>query len=1574
MQAGAVQIRLVADIMDLQSKMQKAQSIVDNAAGSISKALGAAFAGFSAASFVTKLIDVQRQFDVLNSSLITVTGSSTRAAQEFAWIKEFAATTPYQLNEVTGAFVKMKALGLDASQKALASYGNTASAMGKSLNQMIEAVADAATGEFERLKEFGIKAKKDGDQVSLTFQGVTKNIGNNAAAITKYLQDIGNNEFASAMAQRAGTLDGAISNLADTWDGLYLTVNSGAVGSLIYDSVTLAATAIKSAEGAVKMLADAIVPAAKIGGAYFALFVAAPAVYAMTVAAMTPVIHATALLAYNMITGEGAAIGLNTSLYGTSVAAQLASGSLSKMALAASVLFAAFAGWQFGTYLRDQFAEVRVAGLAFVGVMLKGWEHVKYGAQLAGAAIKALIPGTESFAEAKKRLSQEHAAEIDLIDQNIADLVSYELAEKKATAAAAASISTKKAVTVASKEQIEAAKKAIEEATKTAQSLANIRNKEYDDIDAYMRAESTRLADTARASEDAVRAAQDEYDNHGKLQSAIAETTLARLQDQLVNKTAGTDAYASIARQVEAQRQLINILKNGEARDAAEDAAKELADANKKAAEDSSRYWEDALTRAFESGKSGWQSLWSTIKNTLQTQVLKIFLAPVVGGVSGMANAATGSGGASPFAAYGNPFTNFGGSMGNSIADFGTSMVDKGFTSLGTGIENLGLSLNANAPMVNAFGDALGYATALMAASDGKWGQAAGAAIGTYFGGPIGSAIGSAIGGMVDELFGGGGGPKTESGYGYSIGSPGNVDRLVGGATGSAAVYAKGIEDGWAALASKFGLASSLSVGAFTSTDPEGDALTQVQVAAGLDGQSVYSRADRLGGTANIGNVGRTPEELAAALQEESVRVLFAALKASNLDGEYTAYFASIGDSVAEMTAALDTVVLIKDFRTAMDSLPFAYLRDLSFDAAKGLLQAAGGLQAFGANLSGFYDNFYTESEKTANLTRNVTDALAAQNIVLPQVDTNLRAWYRSEVERLGAMDLSIAANAQAYASVLALQGSVAQLATGAETAAQQIAEAAARLQADIYSAQDDAMSAYMSAQADYAAIVAQEQEAAAQSMQAAAAATTQAADAIRSALASAGAGIATLIRDLTTTAGGTLDPMALARSTQAAYLDDLRRAQAGDVDASGRVASSARAYLDASGAVSTNSRQAATVAQVVRELGQLPAVKTYEQQLLEAVQGTTTAVTTSSASNASTIAAALNAKITAELTMDARSEILKIMNLVVNDENLTTEQKTLALAESNQIDKLIKLSSSNLFSSVDQQLALATTGSVVKTFTAALGAHDIDAMAIAYAQSTTIEKIIRASGGVLTLDQQMLLNGIEKYNKDIQIGIKIDSSELSTFQQTLMSIFGTIDITGLAAAGVDLSGVISNEALARLQSVSTYVRSFDWVNTDLPTRASQMHAIRTTAIAYGVSSQDVATAIGVSKSELASWYNALNVPFFATGGMHAGGLRIVGENGPELEVTGPSRIYNAADTMAMLRNPQANSAALADGLKAMAAELAAVRAELAAIKANTQAGAVHQADSADSLRKLKNNGVQVWTDPAEPLTTQATP
>jgi hypothetical protein len=55
-------------------------------------------------------------------------------------------------------------------------------------------------------------------------------------------------------------------------------------------------------------------------------------------------------------------------------------------------------------------------------------------------------------------------------------------------------------------------------------------------------------------------------------------------------------------------------------------------------------------------------------------------------------------------------------------------------------------------------------------------------------------------------------------------------------------------------------------------------------------------------------------------------------------------------------------------------------------------------------------------------------------------------------------------------------------------------------------------------------------------------------------------------------------------------------------------------------------------------------------------------------------------------------------------------------------------------------------------------------------------------------------------------------------------------------------------------------------------------------------------------------------VPAFANGGTFSGGARIVGESGPELEVTGPSRIYSNRDTANMFRDPELAGAV--DGLR----------------------------------------------------------
>ncbi|HCE9370813.1 phage tail tape measure protein [Pseudomonas aeruginosa] len=201
-------------------------------------------AAVSALGAISKGVDIQREFDRLNSGLITATGSSEKAAVAFEALREFAQKTPYDLGQAVDGFTKLVNLGLTPSERALTSYGNTASSMGKDLNQMIEAVADAATGEFERLKEFGIKASKDGDRVSLTFQGVTTSIGNNAAEIEKYLIGLGENQFAGAMEIRMKTLDGAIANLGDTWDQTFRLINDAGAGELMRGAVVATVEAL----------------------------------------------------------------------------------------------------------------------------------------------------------------------------------------------------------------------------------------------------------------------------------------------------------------------------------------------------------------------------------------------------------------------------------------------------------------------------------------------------------------------------------------------------------------------------------------------------------------------------------------------------------------------------------------------------------------------------------------------------------------------------------------------------------------------------------------------------------------------------------------------------------------------------------------------------------------------------------------------------------------------------------------------------------------------------------------------------------------------------------------------------------------------------------------------------------------------------------------------------------------------------------------------------------------------------------------------------------------------------------
>lgn len=202
----------------------------------MTKMAGGLFAAHRAVSLLSSaarqmFTDVSA-FQRMSVELKVATGSAVRAEEAFAMIQDTAKKLPSSIQDITEGFVRLKNMGLDASQNSLISFSNTAAAMGKSLKQFVEGVADANTLEFERLKEFGILARNQGNKIRFTFRGTTKEVENSSKAIIGYLTDIGNTEFAGAATEQIDTLSSRVTKLKDAIFNLNIAAGEGEAGAV----------------------------------------------------------------------------------------------------------------------------------------------------------------------------------------------------------------------------------------------------------------------------------------------------------------------------------------------------------------------------------------------------------------------------------------------------------------------------------------------------------------------------------------------------------------------------------------------------------------------------------------------------------------------------------------------------------------------------------------------------------------------------------------------------------------------------------------------------------------------------------------------------------------------------------------------------------------------------------------------------------------------------------------------------------------------------------------------------------------------------------------------------------------------------------------------------------------------------------------------------------------------------------------------------------------------------------------------------------------------------------------------
>ena len=441
-------------------------------------------------------------------------------------------------------------------------------------------------------------------------------------------------------------------------------------------------------------------------------------------------------------------------------------------------------------------------------------------------------------------------------------------------------------------------------------------------------------------------------------------------------------------------------------------------------------------------------------------------------GISSKSSGGSGSTGFSPLSP-----TSFGDAFGAfSTSSFGQSLgLSKSVEAMGPAVEAMGPILEGSldaalssgiAPTMNAMTDTaaslakgadmlgavMSYASAFDSASQGKWGQAIGQGLGQYIGGPIGSLIGGEIGKAVDEAFGG----EKRSGGTYGLGEAYDLRTNTYNTLGKTATFMEGPSGGKLSETENLINTTALSVGKLLELVGSSSKLIGFQAGSETSDSGrggVYSGGTLTGGV-RFGETGAgsnydggkyedtsskngSATEIAKNFGDDMLQVTIQALQAASdvpktisdmlngIDAE------SLG--TVEATALLDSISkLATDARTLMEATGasvFDNLKGMSFDLAATLIAASGDVSGLVANLNTYYDKFYTGPEKTANATANLNKAFAAMNIVMPEIDENTRAWYRSEVERLGAMDLNIEANAKAYTSVLSLSGAVDALA-----------------------------------------------------------------------------------------------------------------------------------------------------------------------------------------------------------------------------------------------------------------------------------------------------------------------------------------------------------------------------------------------------------------------------------------------------------------------------------------------------------------------------------------------------------------
>jgi len=183
--------------------------------------------------------EIPAMFERYKTIFTTLSGSTKNAEKDINRLIGLLKEIPTTYSEIANTEMRVKAFGLPDTNDFMKSMYDLSAAMNKTSIQAVEMIGDAIVGEFERLKEFGIKAMTIGTKVKFQFvnnlgKQMVVTVDNTKEKISEVISLISKAKFSGVAIKQMQTFEGIIKSIKGKWE---LIVNKVMTTSSVFQKL-----------------------------------------------------------------------------------------------------------------------------------------------------------------------------------------------------------------------------------------------------------------------------------------------------------------------------------------------------------------------------------------------------------------------------------------------------------------------------------------------------------------------------------------------------------------------------------------------------------------------------------------------------------------------------------------------------------------------------------------------------------------------------------------------------------------------------------------------------------------------------------------------------------------------------------------------------------------------------------------------------------------------------------------------------------------------------------------------------------------------------------------------------------------------------------------------------------------------------------------------------------------------------------------------------------------------------------------------------------------------------------------